>query len=245
LLIDSPDGVKVAVDGTDMVVAAIDAKYYFDYSYNGPVLLTFYSMNNDEEEWRMVQSPIAVHDVGDEIDVALSSETAFVGFRGFNDYDGIVYVYEKNQFGDWREMDEPFIHTNTTSSSYGSQFVAFDGDLACIRSRSLHDLYIYHREDSDKWVQLDTVDSGAGDCSISGDTVVIRDNDSELGSWFLKLYKYDKGTKELTLIQDPIPRNFGTAYLNGDYLVDLNQNGDDWEFDVVIYSRKECVPPTT
>ena len=105
LQINDPRDPKVAVDGRNMVVVAIDGKYYTTADddrggdrYDGPAYVTFYSLDINDE-WQRVQPPIRVDDVGSVVySVSLSGSTVFVGFPYLNNNTGDVLVYELNQF---------------------------------------------------------------------------------------------------------------------------------------------------
>ena len=52
--------------------------------------------------WQRVKT-IHVDDLRDCYNIPLPGKTAFVGFPLANGYDGVVLVYEQNQFGDWEK----------------------------------------------------------------------------------------------------------------------------------------------
>ena len=55
LQVDTPIKPKVALDETNMIVVAQDGKYHdANGPYNGPVLVAFYSMDENEDVWQMV-----------------------------------------------------------------------------------------------------------------------------------------------------------------------------------------------
>jgi len=240
LLIDNPQKVKIAVDGTNMVVVALDGKYckrICTYSgckwceeYEGPVFVTFYSLDNGDE-WQRVSAPFRVDDLGSSSSLALSGSTVFIGFEDANDEAGTVLVYEKNLFGEWDRVEDPFIRdtksTRRTTSyhpgllkqrNFGS-YVTIDGDLACVGEYNWNDkkqwAHLFHRS-SDNWVQIESfaiglqiepfeVDFGSvyKYCSIAGDIMVVR-NSTDEGYHKLQLYKYDMDLNEAIAIQDPI-----------------------------------------
>jgi len=170
LLIDNPHDAKIAVDGQNMVVVALDGKYYLeirdeggrvnDIKYDGPAYITFYTLNNNNDEWQREQAPFRVDNVGYGSTVAMSGDTAFIGFGRANNYTGDVLNYEQDRFGEWVRMDDPFVHTaNTTQKSFGMA-VDIDGDLSCIYDMGSDwgdYINLYHRNDESKWVQFDTI----------------------------------------------------------------------------------------
>ena len=68
--------------------------------YDGPVFITFYALTVNNE-WRRVQTPIRIDDVGSQYQLALYGTKTFVGFEN-----GIVLVYEQNLFGEWERVEE-------------------------------------------------------------------------------------------------------------------------------------------
>jgi len=223
---------KLAVDGRNMVIVALDKKYT-STSYDGPVYITFYLLDNDNE-WQRLQSPILV-DVSDNNglptpSVAMSGMTAFVGFPYADDEASFVLVYEQNQFGEWMRVDDPFIQTANATKPYFGSDIDVDGDLACVKDKN--DFNLFHRGDAgnNKWVQFDTIkDSWA--CSISGDTIAIKFGNS------IQLYKYNHDQNEMAPTQEPISTTESVSSMDliNDYLVYL-----DWyESTVYIYNRNE------
>jgi len=207
LLVD-PRDVKVAVDGRNMVVVAKDTKYCRSIScssYDGPVYVTFYSLDNDDE-WQRVSAPFRVDDMGSSYSLAMSEETVLVGFPYANDGAGDVHVYKKNLFGGWDRVENPFIR-NTTRIG-GS--IDIDGDLASVVDNNWYNkkrrAHLFHRS-GDKWVQSKSFaigfDRGYKSCSIAGDIIVLR-NSTDEGFHKLQLYKYDMDLNEAIAIQDPI-----------------------------------------
>ena len=240
LLIDSPRDTKVAVDGRNMVVVALDGKYYNDVDeYDGPAFVTFYTLDNNDE-WQRVQTPIRADGVASNLSgrvmysVDLSGSIAFVGLPFANDGTGAVLVYEQNDFGEWERVDDPFVHsTNTTQDSFGYE-VDIGENLACVAVEDdrylLHitGVNIYHKDDS-KWVQFDTIGLDISECLISGDTIAIYDK-----FWAsIQLYKYNQDQNEVVPTQDPIPERVSSMELSNDYLV----YRDYWDEVFFIYHQ--------
>jgi len=246
LLIDNPQKVKIAVGGTNMVVVALDGKYckrICTYSgckwceeYEGPVFVTFYSLDNGDE-WQRVSAPFRVDDLGSSSSLALSGSTVFIGFEDANDEAGTVLVYEKNLFGEWDRVEDPFIRdtksTRRTTSyhpgllkqrNFGS-YVTIDGDLACVGEYNWNDkkqwAHLY-RLSGDDWVQVESFTVGFVkgtavfdfDCSIAGNIIVLR-NSTDEGFHKLQVYKYDMDLNEAIAIQDPIVT--GDGYVERQY----------------------------
>ena len=225
LQIDSPYEPKVAVDGRNMVVVSNNDD---DWDYEGLLFIMFYSLD-DDETWQRIQT-IRLENMGYWYEVALSGTTAFVGFEEANNDQGIVLVYEQNQFGEWEKAENPFVHDDNVTRSGFEWRVEIDGDLACVKDGNNNNLY--HREGNNKWVQFDTVDDG-NECAISGDIIAIYDWVSD----FIQLYQYNQDTKNMTPILAPIS---STGYiesmdLSNDYLV----YWDTDEYDTVIYSQDD------
>ena len=234
LLIDNPQEVKIAVDGRNMVVVALDGKYCkricsnsgckWCEEYDGPVFVTFYSLDNGDE-WQRVSAPFRVDDLSSSSSLALSGSTAFIGFEAANDQVGAVLVYEKNLFGEWDRVEDPFIRDTksarrTTSyhpgflkqRNFGS-YVTIDGDLACVGDYKW--AHLFHRS-SDNWVQIESfaiglqiepfeVDFGSvyKYCSIAGDIMVVS-NSTDEGYHKLQLYNIGTDLNKAIAIQDPI-----------------------------------------
>ena len=55
-----------------------------------------------------------------------------MGFPYFGET-GEVVVYEKNDFGFYEKINEPFIHNDVSYDSLG-RWVDIEGDLACVSS---------------------------------------------------------------------------------------------------------------
>ena len=242
LQVNDPRDSKVAVDGRNMVVVALDGKYYtknvFGNDFDGPVFVSFYVLDNeDEDEWQRIQTPIRIDYVSDsdgsvKYSVSLSGSTAFVGFPNAND--GAVLVYELNQFDEWEKVDDPFVQaSNTTHKGFGLT-LDIDGDLACV----IHDdgANLYYQDKDNKWVQFDTIKDMTG-CSISGDTISVM----RLGiSTAIKLYKYNRDQNTVYLVQDPIPTKFVRSMdLSNDYLVYWQIGLNKEETSAFIYHRNE------
>jgi len=159
-----------------------------------------------EDEWQRVQTPLRV-DFGD-IDylVSLSGSAAFIGFPPVsvfaNDGAGDVLVYKQNDFDEWERVNDPFVHTANPNHKWFGSDIDIDGDLACVVDDQ--NAYIYHQDHDSKWVQFETIDGR--DCSISGDTIVVRSFDSESDQQYecLKLYNYIQEMNQLVSLQDPI-----------------------------------------
>ena len=224
LQVNDPRDPKVAVDGRNMVVVALDGKYYTGNednigrrAYNGPVFVTFYTLNNDDE-WQRVQSPIRVDDVSGSDGivrylVAISGATAFVGFSEANNNTGDVLVYEQDRFGEWVRVKDPFVHIANTAQSYFGSSIDIDGDLACVWDSN--NMILYHRDDDRKWVQFDTIEDGFM-CSISGDSIAVYANPGHS----IQLYKYNQDQNKVSPIQDPIPTGYVRSMdFSKDYLV--------------------------
>ena len=101
LPVDDPYLPMVAVDGRNMVVAVHDGGF-------GPASVVFYSLANDG--WQRVDIFRYDDDMGFLLPVAISGKTALVGLPCANDFAGAVLVYTQNQFGDWEEVEDPFVH---------------------------------------------------------------------------------------------------------------------------------------
>ena len=103
--------------------------------------------------------------------------------------------------------------------------------LACVGD--YNGVHHFH-QNGRKWVQFDMIAGKEGMCSISGDTIAISGNDSDL-SWVMQLcYKYDLDLGGVIPIQDPIDTAGWVASmdLSNDYLVYC-----DWlEEDAFIYN---------
>ena len=247
LQIDDPRDAKLAVDGRNMVVVAVDGKYYTEDDfgsvvYTGPTYIIFYLL--DDGEWQRVQSPLRVDDMGKNSLVAMSGNTALVGFPGANDNTGAVLVYEQNQFGEWERVNDPFIHAvNTTQVLFG-RYIDIDEDLACVGD--IDNVKLYHLDDDEgKWVQFDTIQSGQ-QCSVSGDSIIVRTWAYDIEDRSIQIYKYNQDQNEVVSIQGSIPaRKIRSLYLSNDYLVYRDIDFDRYDSDVFIYHRNETSQPFT
>ena len=238
LQVDTPIKPKVALDETNMIVVAQDGKYHdANGPYNGPVLVAFYSMDENEDVWQMVQSPFRVNYNSDKMyQVALSGTTAFVMLSG------IVNVYEQNLFGDWELVEDPFRHDANATVTFGDS-IDIDEDLACIGEYNFNfrvfDMNLYHREDDNKWVHFDTIHAGEYGCSISGDVISIGYFSRRFNSRALQLYTYNQHLIKVTPLQDPI---IITGW-HGNIIMDLSNyhlvRWDRDERDAFVYSRDE------
>jgi hypothetical protein len=133
--VDDPQHPRIAVDGSNMVLAVSDGKT------TSSQVVIFYSLAPSTETWEEVQSFQMNNVVGVDASVALSGKTALVGFGEANNFAGVVLVFEQNQLGGWDRVNDLFILANADESRYGFglHHVAIDGDLGhrCQR-RYLH-----------------------------------------------------------------------------------------------------------
>ena len=247
LQISDPLNPRVAVDGRNMVVVALDGRYSGSSNgYDGPVYITFYLLDNNDE-WQRVQTPIRLlDDVTSEdlsgktmisYSVAISGTTVFLGISS-NDGAGAVLVFEQNDFDEWERVDNPFIHTaNTTQAKFGHS-VGIDGDLACIVNNLSYEANLYHREDNNKWVQFNRTKGIGYECSISEDIIAMSDwsyeqpinpqiykhtfviNEFESSKYSWQLYKYNRDLNAIFPVQDSVVgANIWAMDLSNDYLV--------------------------
>lgn len=192
-MVNFPYRPKVAVDGTNMIVSVRDGSSDSSELF----LILFYSLE-DDGEWKSVQTPIRVENVGSSREVDISGTTAIVGYPYA---DQAVLVYEQNQFGEWEERDDSF---KQDDEGYLGWLVDIDGDIACVRD--LNDPIVnLFRRDGDKWIEFDEIVGGKSRCSIAGDSIAISKWDSELDSYVLQLYNYNQDLDEVVPTQDPIP----------------------------------------
>jgi hypothetical protein len=204
----------ISVDGRNMVMAVRD-------STTSQQVVIFYLLPKNETVWHEVKS-FHIDNVGSaEASVALSGKTAIVGFGEANNYAGVVMVFERNQFGDWEEMN-PFIHaTNTTTDDvehrygFGLHHVDIDGNFACVvdynncahSSSTLngcnHNVNVFRRTMGYRWVEVDVI-SGQ-DCRIAGNTLVVLEYEMYSdNSWMLQLYAFNETAYGFVPSQDPI-----------------------------------------
>jgi len=219
---------KVAVDGRNMVVVALDGKYADNFQYDGPVIVTFYSLDS-EDKWQR-ERPIRVYNMGTGNNlsrihsVALSGTTAFVGFPSSNAGTGDIIVYEQDRFG-WVRVDNVLTATKT---GFFGQNICLSGNLAYVED--LQNTFLYHRKDNGKWMQLDTIDNGLEtvDCSISGDSIAVY------SQGFVQLYNYDEEQNEVNPTLEPIAtKSVSFIELSNDYLLYWDKDG------VFIYYRND------
>jgi len=123
--LDNPRHPRIAVDGSNMVMAVSDGEIKLSK------FLIFYVMSTTGS-WQVVQS-FQMKNVGSgDASVALSGKTAMVGFGEANNSAGDVLVFEQNQLGSWEQVNDPFVRTTVDEFRYGFGFqVAIDGELAC------------------------------------------------------------------------------------------------------------------
>jgi len=98
---------------------------------------------------------------------------------------------------------------------------------------------LYRRDDDNKWMQINTIESGVsgGRCSISGDTIAVIILN---GSYSIQLYEYNQDQNSMTPVQDPIPTvQIDSMDLSNDYLVYRGFDFDKKESSAFIYHRNE------
>ena len=188
LLDEDPHRPKVAVDGNNMVVSVRDG------SSKALFIVLFYTLKNDE--WELSQLPFRVNNVGNSREVAISGTTAIVGYPYA---DKVVLVYEQNQFGEWKEMNNAFAYEG---EGYLGYLVDIEGDLACVKDLYNPHVNLFRREEG-KWREFEEI-SGKSRCSIVGDTIAISRWDTDLDSLVLQLYNYDEDLGRTVSAQDPI-----------------------------------------
>lgn len=142
-----------------------------------------------------------------------------------------VSVYQKNEFGFWEIVDDPFKIDVNAGSGFGKS-VGLEGDLACVGD--INDkLYLFRRKDS-KWKHRETVDGGKK-CWISGDTMAIHRFDPTVGKQSLQIHQYNRNQDEFAHQQDQtIYASVGWVALNQDYLIysDISEDA------VLVYHRE-------
>ena len=163
--------------------------------------------------------------------VAISGKTTFVVLEKH-----IVLVYEQDEFGFWKEIEDPFTFTLATKFSTNGGFgwhAAISGDLACVEDRA--NTYLFHRDGDTKWIQFDMI-ANANKCSVDGDTLVTIYS----GGRSIQLNTYINGG--IVPLQDPIEflGGFGdlSAHLNGNNLV-ITGHDNVIGHHISIYHRDE------
>ena len=121
-----------------------------------------------------------------------------MGFPYFGDT-GEVVVYEKNNFGFYEKIDEPFIHNDVSDDSFG-RWVDIEGDLRCV-------YLVWHTFiSSNKWEGFYSTDAfyETGQCFIAGDMSMVKGLD-----WTkmecLQFFKHDSDLDGVVFLQESIP----------------------------------------
>ena len=127
----------------------------------------------------------------------MSGKTALVSFPSASLSIDVVYFYEQNRSGVWKKIEEAFVHDVNESRGHFRQSLNIDKNLARVFDRHVFNLFRQHGK---KWVQSGRIDNmGESACSISGDTIAISGNDSNL-VYVLQLYKYDQDWDKVGLL---------------------------------------------
>eukprot|EP00580_Thalassiosira_gravida_P017282 CAMPEP_0201664684 /NCGR_PEP_ID=MMETSP0494-20130426/6063_1 /ASSEMBLY_ACC=CAM_ASM_000839 /TAXON_ID=420259 /ORGANISM="Thalassiosira gravida, Strain GMp14c1" /LENGTH=825 /DNA_ID=CAMNT_0048143503 /DNA_START=29 /DNA_END=2506 /DNA_ORIENTATION=- len=265
-----PIRMHAAVDGTDMVVIAQDRN---ETSSQFAHVMFYDNDGGDGGSWNVTHS-FRERYRGKDYSVSLSGGRALLGFpdKGNKGEDengdvGAVYVYEKNELGEWENAGEIFVTKNDDDDespvmNFG-QSLDMDGRFACVSD--LNYFYLFRRTANENdeyedgyenkigdnnnnnitWVQFDKMERGReryGKCSIANNTFAIQSYVSSTKK-ALQLYEYDEELQGVIPLQDRFER-FGPMTLGLDRLVYLkppppSSSGSGGGGGVFVYHREE------
>jgi len=118
------------------------------------VFIAFYTLVNGE--WQgAFKNTFREDDLGPYYSVAsMSGNTAMVGFWNAYDYAGTVLVFEQDNLGGWKKVDDPFVRDINATVGYFGWHVDIDRELACVTDK--YNAHLIRREVI-KWIQFDKI----------------------------------------------------------------------------------------
>ncbi len=194
----SGDLALVGARGDDDNGADSGSAYLFERNYGGA--------DNWGEVFKLTASGGAADDYFGT-SVALSGDTALVGARNDDGYQGSAYLFERNQGGadNWGQVKKLTASDAAATDEFGES-VALDGDTALVgahfNNSAQGSAYIFERNTGglDNWGEvkkLTASDAAAGDefggaVALSGDTALVgaTGDDGDIGS----AYNFERNT---------------------------------------------------
>ena len=165
---------------------------------------------NESGRWTETQKLTASDaDEGEQfgVYVSISGDRAIVGAIG-NDASGSAYIFERNESGEWTEIQKLIASDAASNDAFGSS-VSISGDCAIVGALGNDDdgsgsgsAYIFERNESGGWTETEKLtasDAAEGDffggsVSISGDRVIVAasfDDDGGLNSGSAYIFERD------------------------------------------------------
>jgi hypothetical protein len=216
LQINYPREPKVAVDGSNLVVAVHDGDWN--------VSIQFYSLANIGEWTTNLSFQFNATELND---VALSGNTALVSF-----WESPFLVFEQSAVGEWEITNDPFVFRDNATKEFmlwvGS--VDVDGDLACLTDFEVGSS-LFRRNDS-KWTEVRNSPTSVF-CALANGTIAVTELTNN-NDYQIQLYEYNEGQDAVLPIQDPIIlEDYASSLaLSNDYLVNSDTDGT-----VFVYKR--------